>query len=79
LVIDTSIVVDLTRSELRLLSARVAVSALTVAESVKGRQAAPPGLEKERRRRHLQRLEASIEAADLLGLDHLIEIIDASA
>lgn len=60
--IDTSIVVDLKKFELRQLAARVAISAITVAELVKGRYAAVLEFERERRSRHLQQVEASIEA-----------------
>jgi predicted nucleic acid-binding protein len=60
--IDTSILVDLKKSELFRLSAKVAISTFTVAELVKGQYAAALNLEKERRRRHLHRVETTIEA-----------------
>lgn len=60
--IDTSILIDLKKSELFRLSAKVAISTLTVAELVKGHYAAVRDLDKVRRRRHLHRVEATIEA-----------------
>ncbi len=60
--IDTSILVDLKSSELLRLSAKVAISTLTVAELVKGHYAAVRDLDRERRRRHLHGVEATIEA-----------------
>jgi predicted nucleic acid-binding protein len=59
--IDTSILVDLKKSELFRLSAKE-ISTLTVAELVKGHYAAVRDLDKERRRRHLCQVEATIEA-----------------
>lgn len=60
--IDTSILIDLKKSELFRLFAKVAISTLTVAELAKGRYAAVHGFDRERRRRHLHRVEATIEA-----------------
>jgi predicted nucleic acid-binding protein len=60
--IDTSILIDLKKSELFRLFAKVAISTLTLAELVKGHYAAVRCLDKERRRRHLHRVEVTIEA-----------------
>jgi predicted nucleic acid-binding protein len=54
--------IDLKKSELFRLSAKVAISTLSVAELVKGQCAAARGFERERRRRHLRRVEATIDA-----------------
>lgn len=59
--IDTSILIDLKKSELFRPSAKVAISALTVAELVKGHCAAVYSVEQERRRRHLHQVEATID------------------
>jgi tRNA(fMet)-specific endonuclease VapC len=60
--IDTSILVDLKKSELRRLSTAVAISVLSIAELVRGQYATAVAFEQERRRRHLQQVEESIEA-----------------
>jgi predicted nucleic acid-binding protein len=60
--VDTSILVCLKKTELRRLSVRVAISTLTIAELARGQYAAVSKFEQERRRRHLQRVEAGIEA-----------------
>lgn len=60
--IDTSILVDLKGAELARLSERLAISALSVAELARGRNVAASDLEKERRRRHLELVEASLDA-----------------
>ncbi len=62
ILIDTSILIDLKKSDLFRLSAKVAISTLTVAELAKGRDAAVQNLETKRRRSHLHRVEATLEA-----------------
>jgi predicted nucleic acid-binding protein len=60
--IDTSALASLKKSELLRLSPGAAVSTLTIAELVRGLHAAVPDFEKERRRRHLRQVEATVEA-----------------
>ncbi len=60
--IDTSILIDLGRSELSWLAAGAATSALAIAELARGPGAATADFEKRRRRGHLAHVEASIEA-----------------
>lgn len=60
--IDTSVLADLKKAELRRLPPWLATSALTIAELVRGPDVASHDFEKERRRQHLQHIEASIEA-----------------
>jgi predicted nucleic acid-binding protein len=60
--IDTSVLADLKKAELRRLPPWLAASALTIAELVRGPDAASHDFEKERRRQHRQQIVASIEA-----------------
>lgn len=60
--IDTSVLADLKKPELRRLPPWLAASTLTFAELVRGPEVATHAFEKARRRQHLQQVEASIEA-----------------
>jgi predicted nucleic acid-binding protein len=60
--IDTSVAVRLNETELPQLPLELAISTLTMAELARGPHVARKELEKARRRRHLRRVEAGIEA-----------------
>lgn len=60
--LDTSVAVDLSRLDLALLPTEIAISALTLAELAGGPHGASDELERSRRQRHLQDVEASFEA-----------------
>lgn len=60
--IDTSVAVDIGRIDLARLPAELAISVLTLAELATGPHAARDPLTRARRQRHLQQIEAEIEA-----------------
>jgi len=82
--IDTSIFVDLKKSELGRLSRGLATSTLTIAELARGPGAATDDLKRCRRRGHLEAATAlahdlplyALNPKDLRGLEDLIEIVD---
>lgn len=60
--IDTSVAVHLSRTELAFFASSLAISSLTVAELVQGPRAASRPFEKARREKHLKKVEATLDA-----------------
>ncbi len=66
-IIDTSVVIDLERIDLRSLPAELAVSAVTLAELAAGPHATADPAERARRQDRLQRAEATFEPVPIDG------------
>lgn len=75
--IDTSVAIDLEFEASDRLPEQLVLSTLSLAELVLGPVAGLTREEREQRRGHLRRIELR-HAADLRGLDGLIEIVDLS-